>query len=379
MKNAAITVIPTTPTKRATKNANTSPTQTQQRMEKLREVTLTRIAVSDVGDTKKALVAAIRAAELPGNPTNVARVQELREDFGAARRHRRLNQANARVTKAISALPASTGRPAIRLPLGVPAMRLTELRKRTVTEYAQQAFRHGAPGGTRFTVGFADKTTEVAYTIDLDRNYDVYRGAYKGWGANVDLHRIRVPADWRVRVERAGLAILDGLMTLDALALESPAGIELYAAVWASQARGYAVKTDRGFIAVAGGDSYHSDTAEGAISGLRRKGRSAPTRAAAIADMKSAVEAFITKYLRCAIDVSLDDARMSGSCEYGIRSWCASVGIDIARVQVPMAELLEGFRRMPQTEVRRAVLRAVRRDKRLNRLAITLDRNQTKV
>jgi hypothetical protein len=145
--------------------------------------------------------------------------------------------------------------------------------------------------------------------------------------------------------------------------LEAPAGIELYTAVWTSQGRGYAVKTNRGFIAVADGESFHGDTAEGAISGLRRKGRSAPARAAVIADMKSAVEAFITKYARCAIDVSLDDARKSGSCEYGIRSWCASVGIDIARAQVPMAELLAGFRRMPQTEVRRAVLRAVRRNR----------------
>lgn len=360
MKNAAINAIPSIPAKRDNKKADASPTQTQQRMARLREVTLIRIAVSDVGDTKKALVAAIRAAGLPGNPTNVARIQELRDDFYAAHRHRRLNQANARAAKAFSALPAPTGRPAVRLPLGAPAMRLSALRKATVTKHAQQAFRHGAPGGTRFTVGFADKTTEVAYTIDLGRNYDVYRGAYKGWGANVDLHQIRVPADWRVRVERKGLAMLGGLMTLDALPLEASAGIALYAAVWASQGRGYAVKTDRGFIAVAGGDSFHSDTAEGAISGLRRKGRSAPARAAVIADMKSAVEAFITKYARCVIDVCLDDARKSGSCEYGIRSWCESVGIDIARVQVPMTELLEGFRRMPQTEVRRTVLHAVR-------------------
>jgi hypothetical protein len=361
MKNAATTTTATIPTKRANDKAGAA--QAHQDMQSDRDVTLTRIAVSDVGDTKKALIAAIRAAGLPGNPTNVARVQELRDDFDAARRHRRLNQANAKAAKAISALPAPTGRPAIRLPLGTPAMRLTELRKRTVTEYAQQAFRHGAPGGTKFTVGFADTTTEVAYATVLDRNFDVYRGAYKGWGANIDLHQIRVPADWRIRVARKGLALLGGLMTLDALPMEAPDGIELYAAVWASQARGYAVKTDRGFIAVAGGDSFHSDTADGAISGLRRKGRSAPARAAAIADMKSAVEAFITKYARCAIDVSLDDARKTGSCEYGVRSWCESVGIDIARMQVPMAELLEGFRRMPQTEVRRAVLCAVRRNR----------------
>ena len=89
--------------------------------------------------------------------------------------------------------------------------------------------------------------------------------------------------------------------------------------MWARQSHGYAVKTDREFIAIAGEDRFHGDSADGAISGLRRKGRSAPARAAVIADMKSAVEAFITKYARCAIDVSLDDARKSGSCEYGIR------------------------------------------------------------
>lgn len=366
MNKAATNTTAIIPTKRANKIADANQTKTHQQTQQLREVTLIRIAVSGIGDTKKAVVAAIRAAGLPGNPTNVARVQELRDDFDAARRHRRLNQANAKTAKAISSLPSPTGRPAIRLPLGTPAIRLTELRKWTVTQYAQQSFRHGAPGGTRFTVEFADSTTEVDYTIDLGRNYDVYRGAYKGWGANVDLHKIRVPADWRIRVERKGLAVLGGLMTLDALPMEAPAGIELYAAAWARQGRGYAVKTDRGFIAVAGGDSFHSDTAEGAISGLRRKGRSAPARAAVIADMKSAVEAFITKYARCAIDVSLDDARKSGSCEYGIRSWCASVGIDIVRAQVPMAELLEGFRRMPQTEVRRAVLSAVRRNRSLS-------------
>ncbi|KAL0630740.1 hypothetical protein Q9L58_010403 [Maublancomyces gigas] len=280
------------------------------------DVILTRVAVSNVGDTKKALTAAIRAAGLPGNLTNVARGQELRENFDAAHRQRRLHQANTKAAKVISALPVPFGRPAILLPLSTPAMRLTELHT----------------------------TSDVAYTIDFDRNFDVYRGAYKGWGANVDMHQIRVPA----------LAMLVGLTTLDALPMEAPAGIELYAAVWASQARGYAVKTDRGFIAVAGAKGFHSDTAEGAISGLRHKGRHVPTGAAQMADMKSAVEAFIIKF---------PDARTSGSCEYGIRSWCASVDVDIARVQVPMAELLKGFRHMPQTEVRRAVLRAVRRNR----------------
>lgn len=81
--------------------------------------------------------------------------------------------------------------------------------------------------------------------------------------------------------------------------------------------------------------------------------------------MKSALDVFFTKYSKCAIDVSVADARKSGSGEYGIRSWCASVGVDIARMQGPMTELLEDFRRMPQTEVGPAVLRAVKQSRSL--------------
>lgn len=365
MSNATTSTTPTTNTTIPKKRASRKPvaTQAQQDSQGGRELTLIRLALADVGDTKTALVAAIRAAGLPGNAANVARVKELRDNFDAARRYCCLNRASARVAKAISALPRPSGRPAIGLPLGTPATRLCALRKAVVTEHAQHAFRHGASGGTTFTVEFAAQTSDVDYSLSLGRNYDLYRGAYRGWGANIDHHRIHVPADWRVRVARRGLAMLGGLMTLDALAIEGPAGVELYAAVWARQGRGFDVQTDRGFIAVSGGESFHSDTAEGAISGLRRKGQSASARAASIADMKSAVEVFITKYSKFAIDISLEDARKSGSCEYGIRSWCASVGIDIARGQVPMAELLEGFRCMPQTEVRRAVLRAVRRNR----------------
>ena len=364
MKNAATNPTAIIPTKRASKKSDTNRTKTHQQTQQLREVTLTALPSQISATPRKPSLPLSALQDCPA----IQRTSPACRNSAMTLMPR---AATAASTRPMQRPPRRFRHPphqpaallAIRLPLGTPAARLTELRKRTVTQYAQQSFRHGAPGGTRFTVEFADSTTEVDYTIDLGRNYDGYRGAYKGWGANVDIHRIRVPADWRIRVERKGLTLLGGLMTLDALPMEAPAGIELYAAVWASQGRGYAVKTDRGFIAVAGGDSFHSDTAEGAISGLRRKGRSGPSRAAAIADMKSSVNVFITKYTRCAIDVSVADARQSGSCTYVIRSWCASVRVDIARVQVPMAELLEGFRRLPQTEVRRAVLSPVRRNR----------------
>lgn len=325
-----------------------------------KSVVLIKLAHAREQHTKVAIRAALRDVGLAGTPMNVERVLSLRADADSARRHRYLKRANGKIGTPIKTLPVPSGRPAVRLPLGQPTTRLTALRERTIEAYAQDMFRHGAPGGSSFTLKFAASTNEVDYYVDLGTDWNVYSGAFKGWAANVDCHKICIPADWRVRVERKGLANLGGMMTLDALPMEAPAGIELFAAVWACQGRGYSIKAERGFIVVAGGESFHAETSEKAIAGLLRKHSSGKKRLATIADMSASVDAFIFKYSNFAVNVSLDDARKSGSCEYGIRSWCESVGIDIDRGHVPMVELLDGFRKMPLTEVRRAVLHAVR-------------------
>ncbi|QDZ26561.1 hypothetical protein [Noviherbaspirillum sp. UKPF54] len=326
-----------------------------------KEVKLIKTAATDTGHTKKAIMAALRAIGLAGNPANVERVQELRADFEMVRAQRFCDRASARLSQPVPSLPTPSGRAPVLLPKGTPSKRLTALRIRAISAHAKGAFRHGAPGGTRFTVGFASCTSKVNYSVELGRNYDVYRGAYKGWGANVDNHQICVPADWRLRVERKGLANLGGLLTLDVLPMESPAGIALYDAVWASQGRGYDVRTERGFIAKSGDEHFHGDTPENAIAGLLRKCRILKKHMATVADLSSSVDSFIAKFSASDVKVSLDDARQTGSCEYGIRSWCQSVGIDIARVKVPVTEILEGFRKLPLSEVRRAVLFAARR------------------
>jgi hypothetical protein len=151
------------------------------------------------------------------------------------------------------------------------------------------------------------------------------------------------------------------MITLDAHPMKAPAGISLYAAVWASQGRGYDVKTERGYIAVSGAESFHGETVEEAVSGLLKKCKVLKANMELMADFSSSVEAFIAKYSDYKIDVSLNDARKSGSCEFGIRSWCDSVGVDINRDKVPMSELLEGFQKLPLSEVRRAVLYSVRK------------------
>lgn len=249
--------------------------------------------------------------------------------------------------------------------LAAPAsleQRLLNYKAAKVSPVAKSLFRHGAAGGSSFQVIFVRKSSDVRYRVIIDSNRDTYRGQFKGWSATEDHHRISVPHDWGTRVFANDLEELDGMMTLDAHRLMSPDGVELYAATWAAQSRGYSVTTHRGFIAVSGGLSFHADTAEHALKGIRRKVTAAgrPARAR-VSPLHLAIEEFVKRYQRYDVTVELDDARESGSCEYGIRTWCEAVGLDYAEGEAPLAAILAAFQKRPQVEVRLAVLHAIRR------------------
>jgi hypothetical protein len=242
------------------------------------------------------------------------------------------------------------------------AQRLRTYKASKVFPVAKSLFRHGAAGGGTFKLWFVEKSSEVSYKVDIDSNRDTYRGSFKGWSATEDHHRIWVPRDWAARVLAHGLADLDGMMTLDAHRLMSPEGITLYAATWAAQSRGYSVTTHRGFIAISGGLSFHADSAEHAVAGIRRKVTAAgrPPRQL-VSPLDTDIDAFVRRYQRYDVTVNLDDARESGSCEYGIRSWCEAVGLDYEDGEAPLADILTAFQARPQVEVRRAILHAIRR------------------
>lgn len=248
-----------------------------------------------------------------------------------------------------------------RLPRGTPAERLRKLRVAALDSTARRALRIGAAGGTSFRVDFVVSAEEVDYRIEIGRNWNTYRGAFKGWSAREDHHLLKVPRDWRVRVQRRGLAIVDGMMTLDAHALEHHGEIELFAATWVRQARGFSVAVHRGVIARLGSTCFHAPDRERAIGGVRRKARIV---AGEIKGPRSSyaptVDEFIRRYQRHEIEISLQDARATGSCEYGIRSWCDAVGLDYNAGAEPMAAVLDGFSKRPMPEVRRAVVHAVR-------------------
>ena len=265
-------------------------------------------------------------------------------------------------------MPRTPSRPPVRLPSGTPAARLQKARQEAVSKSAKATFRHGAAGGTTWTVTFVDRSSEVSYEVRIGSNRSTYAGRFKGWSATEDHHRIRVPADWRVRVERRGLAIVDVMMTLDAHAMIPVGDVELYAATWARQGRGYYVVTERGIIARSDGLSYHGETVQAALDGIKRKRRAANSpRRARVDPYTLTVEAFTTRYRNADVWVTLDDARETGSCEYGIRAWCDAVGIDHGDYSAPIARVLEGFEAQPWAEVRRAVVHAVRSARRAKR------------
>lgn len=52
------------------------------------------------------------------------------------------------------------------------------------------------------------------------------------------------------------------------------------------------------------------------------------------------VDAFVKRYERRKLTVSARDAQESGSCDFGIRSWCAVVGLDYEAGEAPLDAIL---------------------------------------
>lgn len=314
-------------------------------------------------ETKKEAKEALQGLGFVCTPAAVNELLDAAADIASSRKTRR----NRVIQKNLGYLPKETyrlhsGPMPVLLPRGKPLERLIGVKKQAVTAMAHYLMRHGASGGHTMRAEFALDASKVNYVVNMGQNRDTYGGSYKGWTANEDHHVITVPSDWRLRVERKGLARLGGMMTLDAHPLMSDGEVVLYAATWARQGRGYDVKVDRGYIAMLDGEHFHGDSAQAAIKGVRRKVKSAGMPARTITSPYAlTVDAFVRRYAGRKMTVSVSDAQESGSCDFGIRSWCEFVGIDYDDQEAPMDAVLAGFQARPQEEVRRAVLYAVRR------------------
>ncbi len=248
----------------------------------------------------------------------------------------------------------STPNRRVLLPKGTVAQRLDDLRKSTITSTLQQSVRIGTHDHLRVELTTDPKAVGIYQVENLDWN-----NGYKGRPLMYRDTRVVVPFDWRVRVQRRGLATCDGMFTLDAAAVEAK-GCELFAATWIVQGRGNAAQHVNGFIAKHGDLTYHASTIDQALSGIARKSRAlALTAYLASADL----DEVIGKVRGTIVKVS--DAKAIGACDYGIRSWCSNVGIDYESGAAPIETVYRAYQREPRPEARAAILYALRRARKL--------------
>lgn len=170
---------------------------------------------------------------------------------------------------------------------------------------------------------------------------------------NESVHTLTIPALWCVRVQARGLAVVDGMFTLDAQRVPGT-GAELYRAVWIEQGAGTSLKLARGYIARLEGITYHATTARAALEGVRRKsGVISPRR-------KIDLDRVARRYGN--LPVALADSLAVGNCQSGTVSWCHAVGLD-PFATVALADVLRAYQLRPMPEAL-AVIRHVVREHR---------------
>lgn len=242
-----------------------------------------------------------------------------------------------------------------------PAERLQHLRVESIRASFRATVRTGAAGGDMVTVRLTSDPAEVGYAYLESREYP-YKGNYKTYSAVCANHKIVAPIAWRIRVRSRGLARLDGLFTLDAAPLDSPVGVELYAASWVEQGRGYSCHTGQGVIAVRRGAdgqvsaSYHGADVRRALSGLARKASIRTNGLGSAGWLGKRVERNGERW------IPLSLVKEQGACIYGIRSWCNRVGLTgaVAAGGATVAEVYRGYVESPAPEARRALVTVLR-------------------
>jgi hypothetical protein len=240
---------------------------------------------------------------------------------------------------------------------------LDESRRNQVAETAQSLFRIATHGHST-TVTLTDDPSQVGFRVIQRRVWDVYRGAFRGWSATCTTFNITVPRLWLRRVSKPGLAVLDGLMTLDAEPLVSPHdGVEVYAATWASQSRGCDVRVEQGVIARMGGVTFHGHSIRSAVQGIRRKisaqprpGRNPVDRSARRMSRLAGIE-----HRHGHAIVTLQDSYAVGNCDSGTRAWCHAIGIEPESTTTTLARVIEGYRRHPEDAAWAVILHVNRR------------------
>lgn len=135
-------------------------------------------------------------------------------------------------------------------------------------------------------------------------------------GVNVE-HVLIVPRTWLRRVRARGLAVVDGLLTLDAVAVprrRRPEGVEAWAATWVVQSRGVSVRAEHGLLVREHGHVVHAQSISAGRRMISRRRDTPMARGRALAAYAASHPDLV---------VTLADSGRAGNCPSGSRDWAA--------------------------------------------------------
>jgi hypothetical protein len=148
--------------------------------------------------------------------------------------------------------------------------------------------------------------------------------AKKAWSGSNSAHAFTVKRDWLSRVERAGLAVLDGLLTLDAKVVDDG----LWKATWVEQSTGFSLRAESGYIARNRDGNLQHAPSEAAARRLqapkapKAPGKPRVTAADRAADLRARLGDNLDAWAAFAdVLVTAADSHKAGNCEAGTRDW----------------------------------------------------------
>jgi len=319
-------------------------------------IALTRIAVSTSISTKVAAKSALKNAGLKqvlcdALLAEVERISKLRSRRKFTRIERKLGRelTQNEVVALRDTCFFQSGN------ITTPAYRLSYVRICEIQAVARRLIQIGV--NDTLGINLTQDPAKIGLVQTACVDWNKYGGKFKGRPCNYWANTVTVPRDWRVRVQRKKLASVDGLFTLDAAPLEgAPDGVEIFAASWLVKGRGNTASVVKGYIARSQNLTYHGETSQKALIGLKRKIKAAEWDAC----LQSVdLSELVAKYPTVVVRVS--DAKAIGACDYGIRSWCNSVSLNYEAGHAALSEVYEAYTKEPRSEARAAILHALRK------------------
>jgi len=137
-----------------------------------------------------------------------------------------------------------------------------------------EVLRSPASGHGSITAKLIKDNKDIIIYITESTDWNLYKGSFKGWAADVYDISVRIQRNWKTLVYDRGLATAGGMLTLAARKVSESGGITAYKSKWARQSRGYSTCIDNGYIATDGIIHYHASTKDKALAGIKRKIRS---------------------------------------------------------------------------------------------------------